>query len=300
MSAFSRELRSFITVSQSTSIREAATRLNISAPALSRQMQILERSYGTDLLTRTSTGIALTPDGEHLRAQALDWFAAEAKINQRMRQKQQRAGIHLRIGVMECFVETVIPGFAERLEKAFGPVELDLIRGSTDDLIAMAERNELDIVAAFNMPTLTRLIIVNSYDYHLGVVYSPTLGPEGEGPISLQAALDWPLCLPSSGLSIYNRLLAEILSVRVNPEVALNTNSINAILMYLRHGKGVSILTWLDVAREVEAGHLRFRPLANKRLTETLSIAICRGNALGDKTGLVIDHLDTAIKAVGR
>ncbi len=299
MSAFSRELRSFITVSQSTSIREAATRLNISAPALSRQMQILERSYGTELLIRTSSGIALTGQGEQLRAQALEWFASETKINQSMRQKQQPAGLRLRIGVMECFVETVIPRLTERLEREYGTVELDLVRASTDDLIAMAERNELDLLAAFNMPTLTRLILVNSYDYHLGVVYSPSIGLEGEGPITLQDALDWPLCLPSSGLSIHNRLVAEILSVRVNPAVALTTNSINAILMYLRHGRGISILTWLDVVREVEGGQLKFRPLATKRLTESLSIAICRGNTLGDKTGLVVDHLDAVIREIG-
>lgn len=300
MSAFSRELRSFMIVSQSPSIRDAAARLNISAPALSRQMQILERSFGTELLMRTSSGIALTPEGEELRRQALDWFASEAKINQQVRQKQQSAGLTLRLGIMECFIEAVIPPFVAGLEEIYGPVELDLLRGSTDDLLAAAERSELDLVAAFNVPSLTRLITVTSYDYHLGVVYAPSLDLPGDGPVPLQDVLDWPLCLPSAGLSIYNRLLAEILSVRVNPAVALNTNSINAILAYLRMGKGVSLLTWLDVAKDVEAGTLLFRPLASRRLTETLSLAVCRGNNLGDRTGTVIDHLEKAITAVGR
>ena len=79
MSAFSREIRSFLVVSQSDSIRAAADRLNLSAPALSRQIQILERSYGTPLLVRSSSGVALTAAGESLRAEAMRWMEADPR-----------------------------------------------------------------------------------------------------------------------------------------------------------------------------------------------------------------------------
>ncbi|WP_366194415.1 helix-turn-helix domain-containing protein [Meridianimarinicoccus marinus] len=43
MSVFTREIRSFIVVSQSDSIHAVTDRLNISVPALSCQSQLLER-----------------------------------------------------------------------------------------------------------------------------------------------------------------------------------------------------------------------------------------------------------------
>ena len=88
MSAFSREIRSFLVVSQSASIRAAADRLNISAPALSRQIQILERSYGTPLLLRSAAGVALTAEGEALRDEAMGWMADDAAFSKRLRQQR--------------------------------------------------------------------------------------------------------------------------------------------------------------------------------------------------------------------
>lgn len=300
MSAFSRELRSFMVVSQSGSIRQAAERLNISAPALSRQIQLLERSYGTPLLVRSAQGIAMTAEGEALRAEAVGWMAADAKVLQRLKRKSEFTGVHLRIGVMEGLVGTLLPALSSRLEALFGSVELDVVVGSTGELIEKSEALELDLVVAFNMPRLSRLIVVDSTEYHLGVVHAPGWGPEGEGPISLAEALDWPLCLPSSALSMHTRLLAEILSVRVNPKVALNSNSISTLLTFLRARQGLSFLTWVDVCADVDAGNLLFRSLQNRRLMETLSISICRGNALGEATGAITQEIKDIIELLGQ
>lgn len=300
MSAFSREIRSFMVVSQSDSIRAAADRLNISAPALSRQIQILERSYGAPLLVRSSTGVALTAEGEALRDEALKWMAADTKLSQRVREARKTTDLQLRMGVMEGLVETMVPRLTERLEEIFGVVELDLTVGTTGDIIDRAEALELDLIVAFNMPRLSRLVMVQSEEYHLGVVYAPGAGPDGEGPITLAETLQYPLCLPSAALSLHTRLMAEILSVRVNPRLVISSNSIGALLTYLKLGKGVGFLTWPDVCNHVEDGTLAFRPLASRRLTETLSISICRGNSLGDSTGIVVREIQKILTGLGK
>lgn len=300
MSAFSREIRSFLVVSQSDSIRAAADRLNMSAPALSRQIQILERSYGAALLVRSAGGVALTAAGESLRDEAMRWMADDARITQRLRQGRKATDLRLRMGVMEGLVPSLVQPLLERLEAIFGLVELDLAVGTTRDIIDRAEALELDLIVAFNMPRLSRLVVVQSEEYHLGVVYAPGAGPAGEGPIALAEALKWPLCLPSAALSMHTRLLAEILNVRINPRVRFSSNSIGALLNFLRQGKGVGFLTWVDVCGDVAAGRLAFRPLENKRLTETLSITICRGNSLGDATGTVLREIQALLNTLGR
>ncbi|MEO0859249.1 MAG: LysR family transcriptional regulator [Pseudomonadota bacterium] len=300
MSAFSRELRSFLVVSQSDSIRAAADRLNLSAPALSRQIQILERSYGTKLLVRSASGVALTQEGEALRDEAMRWMSDDAAFSKRLRQKHNQSDLRVRLGVMEGLIRTLIPPLTARLEASFGTVELDLVVGNTAEVMDRAEAMELDMIAAFNMPRLSRLVVVHSEEYHLGAVHAPGYLPGGAGVLSLGEALQHPLCLPSSALSMHTRLLAEILSERVNPRVSLSSNSIGAILNFLRQGKGIGFLTWPDVSADVTAGRLVFRPLENKRLTETLSISICRGNSLGDRTGDVVQALTETLEALGK
>ena len=56
-------LRLFYIVSQSKSLTEASSLLNISQSALSRQMQALEQEMGSRLFIRRSRGIELTPAG---------------------------------------------------------------------------------------------------------------------------------------------------------------------------------------------------------------------------------------------
>ena len=57
------QLRSFLVVIEEGSLHRAATRLNLSQSALSRQMQALEHDLGGSLLDRSSTGVGLTRSG---------------------------------------------------------------------------------------------------------------------------------------------------------------------------------------------------------------------------------------------
>lgn len=207
--------------------------------------------------------------------------------------------MRLRLGTMAGLVDTWVPALMDRLEDSVDNIELDLVIGSTAEIIGRAEALELDIAAAFNLPKLTSMIVAESKEYHLGVAFAPGFGPAGDGPNSLKEALDYPLYLPSSALSMHTRLIGEILSVRVNPNVHVTSNSVPAILHFLRRDRSVGFLTWPDVARDVEARHLTFRPLAVRRLTETLSTAICRGNDLAASTPVVMKAIQSTLTDLG-
>src|SRR5215469_9090221 len=60
------QIRSFLTVVEEGSLHRAATRLRISQPALSRQMQALEHELGGRLLERMATGVSPTAGGQAL------------------------------------------------------------------------------------------------------------------------------------------------------------------------------------------------------------------------------------------
>jgi DNA-binding transcriptional LysR family regulator len=300
MSSFSREIRSFLVVSQSESIRSAAEKLNISAPALSRQIQILERSYGTALLVRSAGGTTLTQEGEALRDVARKWMADDAAFATQLRQDQDKAGMVLRLGIMEGLIDTLIPPLVARLEAAHGVLELELTVGTTDQIVTASETSGLDLIVAFNIPRLSRYVIIDSKEYHLGAIHAPGFGPSGTGLITLAEALTFPLCLPGDSLSMHTRLLAEILSERINPRVCISSNSITALIRHMRAGKGIGFLTWPDVAADVADGKLVFRPIQTRRLTETLSIAVCRGNNLGDMTGTVVSQIQGVLEGIGK
>jgi DNA-binding transcriptional LysR family regulator len=65
-----RHLRSFVAVAEEGKIGAAATRLFITQPALSRQMQELEREIGEQLFDRVALGVELTQAGRELLPKA--------------------------------------------------------------------------------------------------------------------------------------------------------------------------------------------------------------------------------------
>src|ERR1700730_18839696 len=79
-------LRSFIAMYRSGSIKKASHYLNLSQPAVSGQLRILETQIGRDLFTRTSRGIIPTAAGHELARRrgppihALGLFGRTAQI----------------------------------------------------------------------------------------------------------------------------------------------------------------------------------------------------------------------------
>lgn len=59
-----RSIEAFVLVARVLSLQKAATALNITVPAVSRRIQLLERHLGTRLFDRLPRGLALTPAGE--------------------------------------------------------------------------------------------------------------------------------------------------------------------------------------------------------------------------------------------
>ena len=57
-------LHTFISVTKNGSFNKAAEKLSLTAPAVMKQMNSLEKSVGAPLFERTNRGIRLTPAGE--------------------------------------------------------------------------------------------------------------------------------------------------------------------------------------------------------------------------------------------
>ena len=57
-------MRSFLAVVDTGAITEAAARLNVTQPSLSRRIQSLEEDFGVTLLNRGRKGVTVTDVGE--------------------------------------------------------------------------------------------------------------------------------------------------------------------------------------------------------------------------------------------
>ncbi|MCK5924175.1 MAG: LysR family transcriptional regulator, partial [Methylococcales bacterium] len=100
-----RHIRYFVMAAEEGSISSAAARLNISQPAVSRQIKDLEDELGTPLFLRTSTGLALTESGELALEQAKLLLAQAGNLIKSVSKAGKKAT--LKIG----YISTALPGF---------------------------------------------------------------------------------------------------------------------------------------------------------------------------------------------
>jgi DNA-binding transcriptional LysR family regulator len=102
-----RRLRYFVMVADELSFVRAAERLNMTQPALSRQIRALEDDLGVALLRRGPLGTALTPAGDQLLEDARPLLASSLAMQRRTR-LAGREEHHFTIGFMPGVIVTPI------------------------------------------------------------------------------------------------------------------------------------------------------------------------------------------------
>jgi LysR family transcriptional regulator, glycine cleavage system transcriptional activator len=110
-----RGLEAFVTVGEAGSIRTAATRLNLTASAVSRRIAALERDLDASLVVRTPQGISLTREGRALHRVVSRSFAAIA----RQIAGQRAAPRHVVIKAPHSFASRWLADHLRRLHERF-------------------------------------------------------------------------------------------------------------------------------------------------------------------------------------
>ena len=144
-----RHLRYFVTVADAGGVSRAAVRLNISQPALSRQIRDLETELGVSLFDRRGGRLVLTGEGEDLLARGRQLLTDADSFRERAGAlRGGDAGI-IRVGVAPLTLESLLPPFLIRHQRRHSGVEVHLTEDSPGRLFAGLERGELSVAVSF-------------------------------------------------------------------------------------------------------------------------------------------------------
>jgi DNA-binding transcriptional LysR family regulator len=150
-----RHLRYFVAVGEEQHYGRAAERLGIAQPALSRQIQDLEKELGFALFDRLPRGVKLSAAGELYLSDARRILleVAEAKLRAE-RVAFGKAGM-LRVGFVELLSwHGVVPDSFRRFRRRQPDVELDLQPLRSVDQIEAVRSGRLDAGFIFNLAKL--------------------------------------------------------------------------------------------------------------------------------------------------
>ena len=141
-----RHLRYFVAVADAGNISRAARRLHVTQPALSRQIQDLERDFACRLFDRIGRRIVLTKDGDEILERTRRLLADAEALRERARALAGGDSGVLRVGAPPQFIEAAMPKVLTRYASAYPGVEVQLTEAGGRSLLVRVEQGELHLV----------------------------------------------------------------------------------------------------------------------------------------------------------
>lgn len=140
-----RQIKSFVVVAEELHFGRAAGRLNIAQPAVTAQIQSLERELGVQLFTRSTRRVYLTEAGSVFLERSLQILR---DIDRSCAVTQAAAGNALgkiTIGTTHSATFGVLPKFLARIGKKYPDIRIHIHNGTTDDIVREIERGHINL-----------------------------------------------------------------------------------------------------------------------------------------------------------
>lgn len=144
-----RHLRYFAAIADARGVSPAAARLNITQPALSRQIRDLESELGVSLFDRRSGRLVLTGEGEDLLVLGRELLARADGLRERAHALQSGDAGIIRVGVAPLTLERLLPSFLIGFRRRHPKVEVRLFEDSPGNLWSRLTRGELNLAVSF-------------------------------------------------------------------------------------------------------------------------------------------------------
>lgn len=147
----SRQLQYAVLLSQIGNFSQVAEKLNITQPALSKQILSLEKELGVQLFNRNTTPIGLTAAGDHFIREAQELLYKEDQLIRSIEQFKSGDKGQLDIGITPFRSSYLIPKIVKKIRSKYPGVKVKLHEAGSEILRAEAADGKYDF-AVINLP----------------------------------------------------------------------------------------------------------------------------------------------------
>src|SRR5262245_13885155 len=135
----------------------AAAACNLSQPAVSHQIALLEREVGVRLFNRAARRVSLTVAGEVLLDEARRVLAAVDRARERMAAVTSGAVGRIRLGATPTVGHYLLPAVLARYRSQHPTFDLHFEIGDVDTIADRVARNDLDMAVISGRPPTDEL-----------------------------------------------------------------------------------------------------------------------------------------------
>src|SRR5262245_20785415 len=235
-----RHLRTFVAVVDADGVARAASRLNMTQPTASRQVEALEADLGLKLFDRIGRRVQLTAEGDDLVRRGRRLLADIESFSERARAlKGGQTGV-LRVGATPQFIESVMMDFLVQFQRRHPGIEVQFVESGGARMPERLERGDIHLarMAAGDERFHGRLLFPN----HLLAVLSPSHRLSRRKTIEVVDLAEEPLMLLGQGFASREWFNAACQVAHVTPRIVLESTAPQTLIAAARANYGIALL----------------------------------------------------------
>lgn len=283
-------LRAFCQTVRLGSISRAAEALFVSQPAVSQQVQALERELGVVLFERSGRRLVPSREGQLLFEMAQPLVESLDGLEATFRDRVQglEAG-ELNIAANSSTILYLLPRIVERFRQLHPEVRLTLHNAISADGTDLLRNDAADLAVGSMTDVPSDLTYAPAYRFEQ-VLITPHDHPLARGELSLDAISRQPLILPPKRQITY-RLVDQVFQrARLPYTVALEVGGWEVIKQYVAMGMGISIVPSLCL-NDADRGRLAARAMRPWFPERSYGVIVRRGKALSAQARAFINMI---------
>ena len=252
------QLYIFQTVANHLSFSRAAEALQITQPAVSIQVQELEKFLGITLFHRRPRGLRITESGDAVLAYSQQIFALSSRLIDTVQEMEDLQSGHLLLGASTTPGEYVLPLVVGRFRQVYPGIQVKLVIGNSRTIIQRILDRDMDLgmVGEHVEEFSGELEMVDFQEDEIVLVAAPSHPAAGLGRLTPEQVVDLGLVAREEGSATRRTAESQFQKLGVTPKIAIELGSNQAVKQAATAGGGIGIISRLGITAELQAGML--------------------------------------------
>ena len=248
--------------------------MEITQPAVSIQVQELEKFLGITLFHRRPRGLRITEAGDAVLAYSQQIFALSNQLVDTVQEMEDLQSGHLVLGASTTPGEYVLPLVVGRFRQVYPGIHVELVIGNTRTIVQRILDRDMDLgmVGDHVEEHSNELEMVDFQDDAIVMVAAPNHPAARMVRPTVSQIADLGLVLREEGSATRQSAERRFRELGVVPNIAIELGSNQAIKQAAAAGGGVGIISKLGITAEVKAGMLTVLDVADWECRRPLTL----------------------------
>jgi len=250
------QLKGFVRTAKLGNLTRASEELNITQPALSYQIKMLEQELGHPLFQREGRRLKLNSTGKVLLQSAEQMLGISDNIHRQMKELDSLEQGSINLGTNDSNGLYLLPEIIQSFRREHPAIRFNIFNSHSSQIMDWILDDTIEIgiaTLAHSNPAISNRILYEREDVLILHREHPLAGKKQVDPRDLE---DYPFLLLHRGSLSHTRVIEVLKQESYGPQQLMRIGSIEVIKRYVEMGIGISVVPKAICDHEIREGRL--------------------------------------------